>query len=1426
MMKRLLVLLAVLCTWLLPALSQAAAWKLTAKVMATGGGISVRGATPITFASGSVQYNYTTSSNNPNKVGVSVAPLSACYAIQKVVYNSTTVTAPASPWTRSFTPADGTAQTLYGYFVASTLNVTASVSGNGGGIVSPSSGYSFTCGSQPSSNIVYNFVPNTGNSVTSISGVPAGAVQTGNFGVINGTVTITISKAVAATLTGNVSMVGTFSGVKASVGYSQVAQPGQLVNLSGSAVPAAGATFSWTPSVSNPAAVTLVNPTSATPSFTAPSVLGTYYFTLSVNNGAAQASTSVMVTDSLVRAAATLCADCHKQSGLSTTMFQNWSTANHSRSTQSFCTSCHLGTADGDHPGSLVHATVNETTFTYTSGGNFFCLNGTCHNPGITHKTLGMACATCHRSGEIHNPNASFADATNVCFSCHGGVNTIHYYGLSIPTSACVGCHNPSGHNPAPSSKVPLAHFNGYTSYVNPSYAAAYVTPVTQCGNCHKGGDPSSADDQAILQYRTDWAASGHGDTKGAPWVNSASHNWKASGQAGVKVSQAGAPTDCQRCHTATGYVLFSNLSSIAPIATTAARYSEPLTCNACHNSDFTLRSVTPRTGYYNYTSANTGRLLVSASLPDSQTSNICLGCHVGREAGDTIKAMAAATAHGNYSTAFWKNVSFLNSHYLTAGGQVFGTTGYEYPGNRYSNAVDHSQVGAGVFGPCVTCHMPGNSHTLDPATASYSQCNSACHGGAMNSTFVASRTADFNAALQALGNALTQKGYAPNLVGGVLTYPYFSAKNWGNKDTGPATMGADFNYNLLVHDPGAFAHNPTYTKRLVRDSLDYLTNGSVDRSRDLTATVNALLTNSTDRADASAFLLDAANGSSACAVCHSSSVDLAGNAIVATYNASLHSTVPGGAACGDCHAPGATLAHPPSMTMLTDPAAIATKCFGCHGVPANHSWPALGLCANCHNGHNPAQVHVGYPHFSSYSTAQYVTSNFSCNNCHFQAGNPSFHIYSANFQWSKSGHGNPVGTGYVGPGPYTEANLEAYDFKFLGTPAPASAGTTVSQDCVRCHTATGYASYVTPTDPNNPKTAFSNISPWGVPGDRTREMVACPACHNPTPFDAGYSRRTVGILDDSNGDASSYTNVVEAWYNYSSATTKKILRKKLFVNPAFAEMTDSNICITCHAGRATGDLIRQSTSCASLPSIACRVGNGNATTGLTGSFWANVNFVDPHGGVAANLMFPDSNRAGYEYRAAAATPYHTNIGLDSTQGPCVGCHMSSPVKHSFTVLSSASNGVIGSVRSTVCTDCHGPTGTNQAFDITAAALEAKRSGYKASLAVIQGQLAGLGIYYNPALPPYFFTTGSAALQSNATRVVNWNYNSTFQGANLMGAAFNLRLLDSDTGWAHNGTYSKRLLYDTIDYLNDGKLDNLTGLASGTPAYNYLVPRP
>jgi len=58
-------------------------------------------------------------------------------------------------------------------------------------------------------------------------------------------------------------------------------------------------------------------------------------------------------------------------------------------------------------------------------------------------------------------------------------------------------------------------------------------------------------------------------------------------------------------------------------------------------------------------------------------------------------------------------------------------------------------------------------------------------------------------------------------------SYPYFSADSWINE----GNFGAAHNYNYLHHEPGAYAHNRFYAKRLIFDSIDWVDNYVLDGS-------------------------------------------------------------------------------------------------------------------------------------------------------------------------------------------------------------------------------------------------------------------------------------------------------------------------------------------------------------------------------------------------------------------------------------------------------------------------------------------------------------------------------------------------------------------------------------------------------------------
>jgi hypothetical protein len=529
---------------------------------------------------------------------------------------------------------------------------------------------------------------------------------------------------------------------------------------------------------------------------------------------------------------------------------------------------------------------------------------------------------------------------------------------------------------------------------------------------------------------------------------------------------------------------------------------------------------------------------------------------------------------------------------------------------------------------------------------------------------------------------------------------------------------------------------------------------------------------------------------------------------------------------CYNCHVGANTGGHPGPRPVVT----VWNACSTCH-IPGNTwglPWPPPGLtfhnkytgtnlCYECHNPHNPSLITgMPYPHFANSTTsAQYVNNpNISCDNCHTAVdaqGNYSFNIWSANTQWARTGKANPKSPAWM-----------TYQFKSMGTPAPATPATSTANDCVRCHTTTGYITYV--------DSDFTNIAPFGPPLG-SREMIACSACHY-TPFNSyvdpetgtAFNRRVVGI--DTYGDGSQFN--VPGYFGYSSVQSGKYIWKKVFEDAG-----DSNICITCHTGKAAGS---------NITTVAGKVGATNA-------FWQNVTFINPHYMPAASILYQEPPnrgvgfRIGYEYRTFTA--YNPVVGFahpavgDGVQGPCVGCHMDGSVqKHLFTPVSS-SQGVIKGITSTTCFSayCHDNSGFDGSF------LQSKKEGYQASMSVIAAQLGAKGIYFNPAVYPYFFTTSVPAQQNFATRTLNWiqtinNPSGTpvVYGSAVMGAAFNLKLLQADAGsWTHNSVYTKRLLYDTIDFLDDGvqndsvfvTIQNMSSIdqTTKTRAQAYITPR-
>jgi len=688
---------------------------------------------------------------------------------------------------------------------------------------------------------------------------------------------------------------------------------------------------------------------------------------------------------------------------------------------------------------------------------------------GATTPTVvgSSSCKVCHTdvavtqgfNGSVHDD-----DTDAGCEGCHGGgqfhrgLGPIPYPSPSLVQ--CDVCHD-----------VTVRHINGddpATSVLTNNSAIEGYTKVDNCLGCHAGDTPAATTwqhDPENLVINRQWANSAHGGHIAAGPVTSATgdawlhYNWDNS--TGNPSSSADPDRkSCQRCHTATGISNFltspatysaanndfSHLSGWTATNKTSPQ-NELLYCWGCHSdvATGTLRNPGAITETYATTAnATNGTSAASVTVPydDIAQSNVCMGCHLGREVGAII-------TNTNDDNGI---LSFINSHYLTAGATIFNESGYEYANNAtnpnagpYDNFGFHKEVGVGnaagtgTAGPCVTCHMtstvPG-SHSFSVVTTdaagtitavATTQCAN-CHA-AMTPAVLEGEKETFHAAMEELRLALAAKGIYFQ-----ARSPYFfvgpgptdaSFTNWQSVATAIGTanptaapvdwrkvMGAAFNYNLLEHDPGAYAHNRSYALKLVADSIDFLNDGLVDGDR------------------------NAARAGIDIGVLDTSGSPFHANAVAAATADPTY--------CASCHRPAAHFGGNTTSTGSTPAQWVA---------PYNNVYPA---CSTCHAGSV-----IGA---NTAILDQYATSN----------------------------HGDVLSAwNHVTTAAPTVTTITAVDYRTW---------------CHRCHTTQGFIDQAAYTVSNLP--AAFPLWP-SVAGQTMLDAVACDACH--TDVATAATRNVVG---------------------------------------------------------------------------------------------------------------------------------------------------------------------------------------------------------------------------------------------------------------------------------------------------------------------------
>ncbi|GFE60346.1 cytochrome C [Geobacter sp. AOG2] len=561
---------------------------------------------------------------------------------------------------------------------------------------------------------------------------------------------------------------------------------------------------------------------------------------------------------------------------------------------------------------------------------------------------------------------------------------------------------------------------------------------------------------------------------------------------------------------------------------------------------------------------------------------------------------------------------------------------------------------------------------------------------------------------------------------------------------------------------------------------------------------------------------------------CHQNAISPGtGKNIAEEWKLSVHNTS-NAAGCADCHEPepghpdscnrchgGTPSGTPDSTNHVSKNPDTDKKCSKCHG-----STYTDGGTFNS-STRDGVIMDVKFYHFSSGKRANYVATNYVgyCRKCHNPHDTTSGR--DERQQWSRSGHGD------------TESGARTtYDFKTRGSSIVAKDN--FGNFCVRCHTTTGYITYVSSgfsdvnalpdfdgTRSNYPAASSGSTSYM----DKSRELTNCNACHD----------------DGRPNDGSAYSGklrvvpTVTVYYNFSATKNLAgihdrawdVKYSKTLLNHKNNDYGASNICVVCHSGRELG--------------LIAKIANAN------GLDFTNVSYrsLFSHDGVAAVTL---AGIGGFQFYSSASkyaiqsyfkhdligTADSGNIG--GSNGPCIGCHLKNSLSHYFLPVTRDVNGTILDIVSNaqVCSNaaCHSSTNVNSALWVAGANgnLQAIKNGFAAAMEALNQMLLSPG--QNPAnkLKPtatgayktdWTLAFGNAVVPGSGDPRSGLSASSDIitQAAYTFGAAFNYEMLMADSGaYAHNSLYAKRLIYDSLDWLNNGIMDN-----DAKTALDYLV---
>jgi hypothetical protein len=343
----------------------------------------------------------------------------------------------------------------------------------------------------------------------------------------------------------------------------------------------------------------------------------------------------------------------------------------------------------------------------------------------------------------------------------------------------------------------------------------AQVTPHAQTP---APAAPAGAVPTSDVPFYSEWAGSPH-----ALRSAEAFNHWNKEGAV---------PVACAKCHSTPGFRDFLGAdASAAGVVDHPAPIGTVITCVACHNAKTRgLTSVTFPSG-----------LRVENLGGDA----ICMTCHQGVESTASVTSAIANIVDDQVEP----KLQFLNVHYRAAGAMLMGSlarVGYEYPSKTYAERFQHQTP----YTSCTNCH---ELHALE---VKVTEC-ATCHRGVTDKASLhrirmssidydgnGNATEGIAQEIENLRNGLLAAitAYAKTVAGKPIAYdldayPYFFIDTNGNGVADkseavfpnrynawtPRLLKAAFNYQFIIKDPGAYAHNSTYALQLLYDSINDL---------------------------------------------------------------------------------------------------------------------------------------------------------------------------------------------------------------------------------------------------------------------------------------------------------------------------------------------------------------------------------------------------------------------------------------------------------------------------------------------------------------------------------------------------------------------------------------------------------------------------